>query len=357
MKKRTTRLSTGLTIGLDLGDRRSEVCGLDKDGKILLRDNVTTTEAGLKRLFGSLQPSLVVLEVGMHSPWVSRLLNSLGHQVLVANARRLRLIYQNPKKSDRVDAESLARLARVDPKLLHPVQHRGESQQLDLAILRSRDALVRARTQLINHVRGSAKAVGTRLTKCSTATFAAKVGAQLPEQLTTALGGVLEIIAALSQQIRQQERTVEQMALEHYPEVATVTQVKGVGVISGMRFILTLQDPRRFARNRAVGAFIGLTPRRDQSGRSDPQKRITKAGDSALRWTLIQCSHYILGPLGPDTDLKRFGSKLCERGGKNAKKRALVAVGRRLAVLMLSLWKTGEVYQPLRHAQTAAVTA
>jgi transposase len=358
MKKRITRTATGLTIGVDLGDKRSEVCGLDQaGGDVLLRDNVPTSQAGLEKLFGSLPSSLVVLEVGTHSPWVSRLLTSLGHQVLVANARRVRLVYQNPSKSDRIDAESLARLARVDPKLLCPVQHRDENQQAHLAILRSRDALVRVRTQLVNHVRGSAKALGTRLSKCTVEVFPDKVGGQLPEELGVALNGVLQIITGLTKQIRQLEHTVQQVAREHYPEVATVMQIKGVGVLSAMRFTLTLQDPGRFRRNRAVGAFVGLTPRRDQSGRSDPQKRITKAGDSALRWTLMQCSHYILGPYGPDTDLKRFGKKLSERGGKNAKKRALVAVARRLAVLMLSLWKTGEVYEPLRHAQATVVPA
>lgn len=357
MKNRITAVETGLTVGLDLGDRRSQVCVTDAVGEVRQRVELSTSRTALEKYFGSLPPSVVVLEVGTHSPWVSRMLSSLGHRVLVANPRRVRLIYQNQSKCDRVDAESLARLARVDPRLLSPIQHRSPQRQMHLAHLRARDALVKTRTSLVNHVRGSVKAVGGRLPKCSASSFSKKAGAHLPEELAAVLKGVLTLIGVLSEEIRQVERNVSEIARKHYPEVATVTQPKGVGLLSGLRFILTLENPRRFRRNRSAGAFIGLTPGRDQSGSIDRQKHITKAGDPALRWTLLQCSQYILGRFGPDSDLKRYGLKLCARGGKSGKKRALVAVARRLAVLMMSLWKTGEVYEPLRHAEPVRVTA
>jgi len=330
---------------------------MDSAGDIRQRVELTTCRTALERHFGPLPPSVVVLEVGTHSPWVSRLLTSLGHRVLVANPRRVRLIYQSQSKSDRLDAESLARLGRLDPRLLYPIQHRSQQRQLHLAHLRARDALVKARVSLVNHVRGSVKAVGGRLPKCSVRAFSNKVGAHLPEELAPALQGVLTLIDRMTEEIRQMERGLGEIARKKYPEVALVTQPKGVGLLSGLRYVLTLEDPGRVRRNRSVGAFIGATPGRDQSGSTDRQKRITKAGDPALRWTLMQCSHYILGRFGPDSDLKRYGLRLCARGGKSAKKRALVAVARRLSVLMLSLWKTGEVYEPLRHAQTEAVTA
>lgn len=357
MKKSITVQSKGLTIGVDLGDTHSVVCVLGEDGEVRKRMKVATSKTAFQKLFGSLPTSRVVLEAGTHSPWVSRQLKSQGHEVLVANARRVRLIYENPNKSDHIDAESLGRVGRIDPKLLAPVQHRELEQQSHLAILRSRDAAVKARTLLVNHVRGAVKAVGARLPRCSSSAFAGKARSHVPAELATAVGGLMDLITVVTGEIQQLDRTIDQVAREHYPVADKLMQIPGVGLLSAMRFVLTLQDPRRFRRNRSVGAFIGLTPRRGQSGRCDPQKRISKAGDSALRWTLLQCSHYILGPFGPDSDMKRHGQKLSQRGGKNSKKRALVAVARRLAVLMLSLWKTGEKYEPLRHANTAALSA
>jgi len=354
MKKHTTGKEAKLVIGVDLGDKHSEVCVIDESGEVRVRTQLKTTAAAFEKFFAGMGPARIAMEVGTHSPWVSRLLNSWGHEVLVANARKVRLIYQSSSKSDRMDAEALARLARLDPKLLSPIQHRSGERQSHLALLRARDALVRARAQLVNHVRGSVKAMGGRLPACSTVAFATRASSHLPETMRLALVPLLKVIEKLTEQIDEAERGIGQVARQHYPEVVVVTQPTGVGLLTGLRFVLTLEEPGRFRRNRTVGAYLGLTPRRSQSGDQDRQMHITKAGDSDLRRNLMQCSQYILGRFGPDSDLRRFGMKLAERGGKSAKKRALVAVARRLAVLMLSLWKTGEVYEPLRHAQVMA---
>ena len=354
MKELTTGKEAQLIIGVDLGDRLSEVCVMDASGEVRARTKLKTTAAGFEKFFRPMVPARIALEVGTHSPWVSRLLKSWGHEVLVANARKVRLIYQSTSKSDRMDAEALARLARLDPKLLSPISHRSGERQRHLALLRARDALVRARSLLVNHVRGAVKAMGGRLPACSTAAFGTKAELHLPETMKMALEPLLKVVETLTEQIEEAERGIGQVARKHYPEVVVVTQPTGVGLLTGLRFVLTLEEPRRFRRNRSVGAYLGLTPRRSQSGDQDRQMRITKAGDSDLRRSLMQCSHYILGPFGPDSDLRRFGMKLAERGGKSAKKRALVAVARRLAVLMLSLWKTGEVYEPLRQTQLVA---
>src|SRR5215203_3467198 len=142
--------------GLEIGDKYSYLCLIDQEnGEVIEEGRLHTTPEALKRRFASERPLRVAIETGTHSPWISRLLKECGHEVLVANARKLRLIYADGKKNDKVDAEKLARLARLDPKLLAPIQHRGESSQAHLAQLRSRDALVGVRTKLINHVRGA----------------------------------------------------------------------------------------------------------------------------------------------------------------------------------------------------------
>jgi transposase len=313
----------------------------------------TTTPEALGQRFEGCQPMRIAIEVGTHSPWVSRLLEEHGHQVLVANARKLRLIYQNKRKTDKIDAQNLARLARLDPELLAPLKHREEHTQAHLALLRSREALVEARTQLVNHVRGSVKAFGARLPKCSTHSFHKKAAPQIPQELEEALKPVLETIASLSARIRDYDKRIEQIAAQLYPETELLRQIRGVGTLTALVFVLTLEDPERFQKSRAVGAYLGLAPAKNQSGEHDPQQRISKEGDQMLRRLLVGSAHYILGPFGEDSDLRRHGEKIAQRGGKkSAKKRAVVvAVARKLSVLLHHLWISGEAYEPLYNAQ------
>jgi transposase len=339
-----------LTIGLDLGDRFTQLCALDARGQILATERLRTTPAALERHCAALPHCRIVLEVGTHSPWVSRVLLRLGHEVLVANARQLQLIYASDRKSDRVDAETLARLGRLDPALLKPIHHRGPAAQADLAQLRARDCLVRSRTQLINHVRGAVKAWGGRLPASSAPAFVTKAAPSVPLELRSALDPLLELIATLTREIRGLEHQLERVATERYPETQRLRQPSGVGLLTALCYVLTLEDPGRFRRSRAVGPYLGLCPRRDQSGSRDAQLRITKRGDAMLRRLLVSGAQYILGPFGPDTDLRRWGLRLAARGGKNAKKRAVVAVARKLATLLHRLWVSGAEYQPLRPA-------
>ena len=338
------------TAGLDIGDKYSYLCLLDQEsGKIIEEGRLITTPEALRRRFAS-EPSLrIAIETGTHSPWVSRLLEGCGHEVLVANARKLRLIYSNKRKTDEVDAENLARLARLDPKLLYPVRHRGEGSQAHMALIRSRQALIGCRTQLVNHVRGAVKSFGARLSKCPARSFHKRAPEQIPEALRPALGPVLQTIRSLTELIRDYDRKLETVSKERYPETELLRQVEGVGPLTALSFVLTLEDPYRFEKSRSVGAYLGLVPARDQSGGKDPQKRISKEGDETLRKLLVGNSHYILGPFGSDSDLRRHGEKIASRGGKNAKKRAAVATARKLSVLLHHLWVTGEVYDPLHN--------
>jgi transposase len=277
-------------------------------------------------------------------------LEECGHEVLVANARRLRLIYSNKRKTDQIDAENLARLARLDPKLLYPLRHRGEQSQAHMALIRSRQALVDCRTQLVNHVRGAVKSFGHRLPKCPARTFHKRVQEHIPQALLPALEPLLEQIASLTERIRDYDRRLVAISEEHYPETALLRQVEGIGPLTALTFALTLEDPYRFEKSRSVGAYLGLVPATDRSGDSDPQKRISKEGDEMLRKLLVGSAHYVLGPFGSDSDLRRHGQKIASRGGKNAKKRAAVAVARKLSVLLHRLWVTAEVYDPLHNA-------
>jgi transposase len=340
-----------ITAGLDLGDRYSYLCLIDTDsGEVIEEGRLHTTPEALRRRFAS-EPSVrIAIETGTHSPWVSRLLEECGHEVLVANSRKTRLIYANRRKTDEVDAENLARLARVDPKLLYPLKHRGEASQAHMAIIRSRQALVDCRTQLVNHVRGAVKSFGHRLPKCPARSFHKRASEHIPEALLAALGPILEQIGSLTERIRQYDRQLEAISKESYPETSLLRQVEGIGPLTALTFVLTLEDPYRFEKSRSVGAYLGLVPATDQSGERDPQKRISKEGDQMLRKLLVGSSHYILGPFGSDSDLRRHGQKIASRGGKNSKKRAVVAVARKLSVLLHRLWVSGEVYDPLYNA-------
>jgi transposase len=349
----------GLTVGLDLGDRVSHLCILDAAGAIVEEERVATTKSALERKLGDprLGRCRIVMEVGTHSPWVSRLLKALGHEVLVANSRKLRFIYQSRGKTDRVDARSLARVARMDPELLSPLEHRQEEVAQDLAVLRTRDLLVRTRVKLIVHARGAVKATGHRLKSCSTRTFTAEAGPMLPAELRETMAPVLSAIDALSEQIRLLNRRVLQLAATKYHDTRLLTQVPGVGPVLSLAFVLTLERPDRFEKSRMVGPYLGLVPGRHQSGDKDPQMGITKEGDTFVRRLLVQGSQYILGPFGPNCDLRRFGLALEARGGPFAKKRAVVAVARKLAVLLHRLWRSGEVYEPIRKVASTPATA
>lgn len=352
---------SGRIAGVDVGDKRSQVCVIDGvDGGVLEETRIVSSEAGLRRYFARQPRMRVVLETGTHSPWMSRVLGGLDHEVIVANARHVRLVYAGRQKNDRLDAEKLARLARFDERLLHPVRHRGRQAQADLAVLRSRNALVRARTLLINHVRDTIKSFGARIPQCSTSVFHKRAPEHLPEALRPALAGVIASIAQLNAQIAVFDDSIDRLAERSYPETELLKQVHGVANLTSLAFLLTLERAGRFAGSRAVGAYLGLTPGQRQSGDRDPEQRISKQGDEDLRRLLVQSAHRILAKRAPDSDLRRHGQRITAGGGRTAKKRAVVAVARKLAVLLHSLWRSGEVYEPLRNTRrepTASVAS
>jgi len=339
--------SEAITIGIDLGDRFSHVCVLDAHGKKVEESRIPTTKAALEKMVAKYPRARVVLETGTQSPWVSRLLERLGHEVVVAHARRVRLIAQSDRKHDRYDAEQLARLGRVDPELLCPVTHRSEQAHKDLMLLQARDGLVRARTQLINQARGFGKSLGVRLPSCSAPSFVTRIRASLLQELFAGFDELLEVIERITEQVGVLSRKTEQLCRDRYQETELLRQVPGVGPITALSFVVTIADPHRFERSRMVGGYLGLRPRQRDSGQCSRQLGITKAGNPFVRRNLVQAAHYVLGPFGPDSDLRRFGLRLMSRGGKGAKNRAVVAVARKLAILLHRLWVSGQDYQPV----------
>ena len=350
-KQSNKNLQGRLTIGLDLGDRWSWYCVLDEAGEVIGEQKVGTTPKAIREGFAAMPRSRVALETGMHSPWVSRLLEELGHEVIVAHARNVRLIGESRKKDDRLDARTLARLARVDPQLLAPVKHRSRQAQADLMVIRARASLVRARTALVNAARGMTKSFGERIRGCNPRNLDTEKAEALSPELQTALGPLLQALEVLSERIADYNRQIEQIAQQRYPQTALLKQVKGVGTLIALTYMLTLEDPHRFRKSRDAGCYAGLQPGRRNSGQSEPQMHISKEGDPYLRTMLVQAAHHVLGPFGADSDLRRWGLKLAERGGKNGKKRAVIANARKLAVLLHRLWVSGEVYEPLRNSK------
>lgn len=349
MKKNSTTHQT--IIGIDLGDKKHAVCVLGKDGEIHREFDLRNEREQLEHLAKEYPKARVVMEVGTHSPWISRLFSATGLEVIVANARKLRAIYDNERKCDKSDARMLAKIGRVDPAMLHPVRHIGEASQRDLLLLKLRDSLVRQRVALINSTRACLKSLGLPLALRTTVASVRRTRARLRAQdaeLGTTLEPMLAAIEQTSERIAQYEGQILEAARLRHPQALKLRAISGVGPITSLCFVLSIEDPGRFADVRDVGAYVGLVPRRDQSGKSDKQLPVSKTGNPYLRRLLVQSAHYILGPFGVDCDLRRHGLKLMERGGKAAKKRATVAVARKLSVVMLTLWQKQSEYQPMR---------
>ena len=346
-----------VTIGLDLGDKKHAICVLNSAGEIIDERTITNHRESLRRLSQKYPGSRIAMEVGSHSPWISRFFKALGHEVFVANPRKLRAIYANNRKSDQSDAYMIARLARVDPTLLSPIEHSTEEAQRDLLQVKLRDNLVRQRVDIISSIRFTLKSMGVMVASPNTTCFTKRCRKSLAgvdPKLLAMCEPSLRVVDELTQSIRELERRIEELCAEAYPETEFLQQIPGVGPITALSFVLTIGDPARFDSMRDVAPYLGLVPKRDQSGETDRRLGISKAGDAYLRRLLVSAAQYILGPFGPDCDPKRHGLHLVARGGRGAKKKAVVAVARKLSVLMLTLWYREEIYEPLHNHSAAA---
>jgi len=335
-----------ITIGIDLSDRTFQFCELNSAGEIVEEGQRKLDRATLGQWLGAKpEGARVALETGSHSAWVREVIEQMGHEAVVANARELQAVTGRSHRTDQHDARQLARLARVDTALLNPVELRGAAEQADLFVVRARAVLVEARTMLINFARSITKTLGHRLPASVSHRFAERVRQAVPEALEGALIPLLEVLGKITSGIEDYDAKIEALAVERYPETRWLKQVPGVGTLTALTFVLTVGEPARFAHSRDVGPFLGLVPRRRQSGECDPHLRITKCGDRYLRRLLVQCAHVMIGRFGGDCALRQWALDHA-RGSRTAKKRTVVAVARKLAVLLHRLWHRQEVFQP-----------
>ena len=342
-----SRGSEKIYLGFDVSQKTIEIFAvMGEDGYSM--GKISNDRKSLEEFFDKIpapaKAITVALETGTHSAWISRCLEERGIEVIVAHARDLAFIYKGAKKSDRIDAEKLARMVRADKKLLHPVMLMDRKRQEALLAIKARDLLVKNRTCIINAIRGYLRSFGIDDTEYSHETIN-QLYSMLPKEIRLNLRGLFTALTAMNNCIKDYDRRIAKMAQE-YPETRTLQQIKGVGPLIALTFALVIGDPKRFT-SRECSSYTGLVPKRDQSGEVDKQLGISKCGNKLLRRLLVQGAQYIMGSFGEDCDLRNFGDRIAQRGGSIARKKAKVAVARKLAIIMLALWRNPEVaYDP-----------
>lgn len=339
-----------LTIGLDLGSRQTQCAVVGPDGERIEERKISTSAASVRRLLERHPGARIAMEASTPARWINGLATELGHEVIIANPRCIPIITASTRKCDRNDARLLADLGQVRPHLLSPVRLRADRYQQVRALLFARAQLVKQRATLVTFVRSEVKALGATLPSCSSRAFATKLRSLVPPALETALGAIFDVIQVVTTAIDGYDKRVDHLSTNEFPETNTVRQVHGIGPLVALAFVATIGGPQRFKKSRSVGAYFGLVPRLSQSGGYDPELRIAKTGDRFMRSLLVSAATRILGPFGPDSDLRRYGERITAQGGKRAKARARIAVARKLAVLLHRLLATGEVYDPLHNS-------
>ncbi len=322
------------TIGIDLGDRHSRVCVLDHETGEIEEFSISMCPNAFRERMARVRRARVVIECGTQSLWVGHTLMDLGFDLIVANPRNLALIAKSHLKTDRVDARMLAELGGSSLRLLQPVTLRSMATQRDLALMRVRDALVKDRTEQVNRLRMILKPFGIRIKTGTGRGMIEDVRCKSPDELVEVTAPLIRTIEHLNQEIRGLDRKIATLIEERYPQARLLMTVDGIGPITALSTVLTIDDPKRFKGSRSAGAYAGLAPGKFESGRIRRDMGITKTGSLLWRCHLINSAQYILSSRGKDCDLRRIGLEIASRGGPKGKRRAVVAVARRLAVMM-----------------------
>ncbi len=341
-------------IGMDMGDKNHKAVGLSEDGGVVCRDEVPCTPEDVRAYLKRHPGALLAIETGTHCRWVCRIGLELGHEVLVGNARKLRVIWDSSRKNDWNDAEKLAKVARMDRTMFAPVRLRGDGDQGLMRLVKSRDLLVKSRTGIVNQIRGFCKSEGVRLPRCSAESFG-----RMEHEVCASVRAVTKPLFAMLRELAKKIGGYDKMIADGVKrlrgeDAALLDTITGVGPVTTAAFLAAVGDVSTFGSARDAGPYFGLVPRQDQSGETDKQLRITKEGNEIVRRLLVTAANYIMGPFGKDSDLRRHGMRIAERGGKNAKKRAKVAVARKLAVVMLAVLKSRTAYRPLKDVEAVA---
>ena len=333
-------------IGIDLHLKTSYVCFLNDAGEKTCEMTIPTTKSALKRHFETLEPARIIIEAGSYSLWVNRLLSSFDHKVIVANPRKVRLIAESTLKNDRVDAEVLARLGRSDPHFLCPITPRGPESQLTRGYLKVRAALVKTRTLEINSVRGLLRSWGFSFSAGYPAKFCERVlQSNLPSELLDMVTPLIESILAVQAQIANCEQELKRRA-NAIPTVRNLMSMPGIGPIISLAFFASIDQPERFPKSRQIGSYLGFRPSLRESGGKRRMGPISKEGDQELRALLVQGA-YSLMRSQKESALKEWATKLGERIGR---KKAIVALARKMGVILHHLWITGQPFQPFPQA-------
>lgn len=347
MKKHSKKLEAipATTIGFDISDKTLSYCELNALGEVVEEGELKLTRPVLRKYLSvQAKGARIAMETGLQTAWIREEVEAAGHVAVVGNAREMKAVTGRAHRNDERDAEQIARLARVDPKLMNPVELRRTAEQADLFVIRARAVLVEARTMLTNFARAITKAMGHRLPSGASHCFSARVREAVPPVLEPALTPLLTVLETMSAQIEAYDEQIEQLAEKRYPQTSWLKQVPGIGTLTALTYVLTVGDPARFAHSRDAGAFLGLVPRRRQSGEQDPHLGITKCGDRYLRKLMTQCAHVVMGRYGKDCSLRRWALAHA-KASRSAKKRTVVAVARKLTVLLHRLWSKQEVYR------------
>lgn len=340
--------------GMDVHKKYIRVSQIDEEGDVIGELKLRTKKKFLQRQFDLEEPMRIVLETGTHAAWIARTLRDLGHEVIVAHARRIQLICQSRKKDDRTDAEVLARLGRSDLDLLIDTHVRGEAAQRIRTMLNARRALVESRTKLSNQVRSTVRQAGFRLPDGDPARLPELIEeSEIEPILLEAVRPLAEMITELTEQIEEYEETLKEIA-DRIDVVKRLRQIDGVGWQTALCFVVTIEKPGRFQKSKKVAAYVGLDPTVRNSGNEDSDENntgsISKRGDSLLRWLLVQAGHSLMRTK-KDSELKQFAERIKERKCTQV---AAVAAARKIAVLMHVLWVTQRDYERFYHRDNHA---
>ena len=339
-------MSKCITIGMDLGNEKHAVCALDESGQILFRKDIDNKPEVLEPFFREHAGATVAMETGLCCRWISALAKACGCEAVVCNARKLSAIWQNQHKNDENDALLLAQLTRADRRLVHPVALRDDEHHEIVQIIELRAVAVAQRTQAVNAVRGLCKACGVFIPGCDASCFHKVAADAIPRETAWKFRPMLRHLKETESLIRRYDKMLVKYAGAHFGEEVELLQtIPGVGTVTACAFVAFVDDMRRFRKARDAGVYFGLTPAQDNSRTQDKPKRITKAGNGIMRSLLVNATNYILRKSSPDTALKRHGMAICARGGKVAKRKAKVAVARKLATVMFAMLRSGKPYE------------
>lgn len=338
-----------ITIGMDLGDKKHAIVGLDAKANIVLRRWLPNDQDSLRTFFERNKGAEIGMETGTHCRWISVLATECGCKAYIGNAHKLRSIFGNTHKNDMRDAEEIANLLHENKRHFHPVMLRDQEHQDLVQLVKMREVAMTDRTRSINAIRGMAKANGARIADCDADSFHRQlklVLMTLPDNLIRLFRPQIELLKAINATIKAYGKLIDRYRKQHFKEeCALLETIPGIGPINSTSFVAFAGDVKRFRHACDVGPYFGLTAGRDQSSDKDEPKKITKEGNKFVRHLLVNAANNIMKASAANTELKQFALRVWGERGKIAKRKAKVALARKLAVTMAAMLRNGTAYR------------